>query len=78
MWTNTYRNMQRRDRYYALGSVCIDCATAAGFVLKHKYIGVWTAKCAVCGKVKPTCDLMHDYHRTLVDPKGVVENGGEK
>jgi len=48
-------------RYYDLPSVCCDCAHEAGFVPKKKIVGMWIAECSVCGKRKPTCDLVHDY-----------------
>lgn len=47
--------------YYALPSVCVDCALAAGFRRKPNIAGVWVARCSKCGKVKPTCDLTQDF-----------------
>lgn len=49
-------------RYYNLPSVCNDCAFKAGFIRKPKVVGMWMDDCSVCGKRKPTCDLVHDYY----------------
>lgn len=41
--------------------MCIDCAEKAGYTMVPWPVGVWTERCDVCGKDKPTASLSHDF-----------------
>lgn len=51
------------EDYENIGSVCHQCAEAAGFVPKDKVVGVWTDECEICHKRKLCTNLHHDWKR---------------
>lgn len=46
-------------------TICFDCATALGYTLKDKAMGVWTDTCDVCKRLKPCTNLHHDWHKPM-------------
>lgn len=42
-------------------TICYECATDKGLVLKDKIVGVWAGKCPYCKKERSLCDEVHDY-----------------
>lgn len=47
--------------YSNIGTVCRDCAKAAGFTPKDKAVGVWMDECEICHKRKLCTNLWHDW-----------------
>ncbi len=45
-------------------SVCSECATKMGYVLKGKQVGVWMGECDFCGKRKALTSLGHDWRKS--------------